>query len=285
MSRKDESPAAVGAGSATPAVPSTSPIEGTVMDGSRGQYWVDTSEGTLLCTLRGRLRKELLYAANPHLRHKVRRANVKARDPLAVGDRVRVIPMGGGRGMVDQILAREGGAFTRDAVDGTRLAGEVTTVAGIDQLVAVFAAREPEPHLGLLDRFLVLAGAQELDAVICLNKVDLGIEPALATRLEVYRQLGYPVLLTSASSGEGLEALRRRLAGRISALLGPSGVGKSSLLNALEPGLGQRVSEISRATGKGRHTTSSSRLVTLAGPGGGALADTAGIRTLALGSV
>ena len=120
--------------------------------------------------------------------------------------------------------------------------------------------------------------------MICLNKVDLGVGPALAARLEVYRALGYPVLPTSAASGAGLADLRHVLAGRTSALVGPSGAGKSSLLNALEPGLAQRISAISRATGKGRHTTSGTRLVQLAGPEGGYLVDTAGIRALALGS-
>jgi ribosome biogenesis GTPase len=90
------------------------------------------------------------------------------------------------------------------------------------------------------------------------------------------------VLLASTTTGAGIEALRERLAGRTSALVGPSGVGKSSLLNALEPDLAQRVSAISDATGKGRHTTTGTRLCALAGPGGGYLADTAGIRALAL---
>lgn len=162
------------------------------------------------------------------------------------------------------------------------MVGTVTTVAGIDQMALVFAVRDPVPHLGLLDRFLVLAEVQALDVLICLNKADLGIGPALEARLDVYRGLGYPVVLTSATTGAGLEELRGRLAGRTSALLGPSGVGKSSLLNALEPELGLRVSAISGATGKGRHTTSSTRLVPLAGPGGGAIADTAGIRALAV---
>jgi ribosome biogenesis GTPase len=121
--------------------------------------------------------------------------------------------------------------------------------------------------------------------MIVMNKIDLGLAPGLDARLDVYRALGYPVVLASAASGAGQDELRAGLVGRTSALLGPSGVGKSSLLNALEPGLGQRVSDVSQATGKGRHTTSSTRLVPLGGPDGGALADTAGIRALALGSL
>ncbi len=263
-------------------------LEGTVVDGRRGQYWVETPQGTLRCRLRGRLRKQLLYAQSSSLpgttlRHKVRRANVRARDPLAVGDRVRVRRLEDGQGQIEEILERRAGAFVREDVNGVRTSGQVTTVAGIDQLVAVLAARDPAPHLGLLDRLLVLAEAQGLRSAICLNKVDLGPDPSLLARLDGYRRLGYPVVLTSAVTGAGLKELRRLLGGHTSALLGPSGAGKSSLLNALEPGLGQRVSEVNRVTGKGRHTTSGTRAVPLNSPGGGFVADTAGIRTLALG--
>jgi ribosome biogenesis GTPase / thiamine phosphate phosphatase len=110
------------------------------------------------------------------------------------------------------------------------------------------------------------------------------VPPWLSDRLEIYRTIGYPVVETSAALGIGLEELRALLAGRTSALLGPSGVGKSSLLNALEPDLGQRVSDVSTSTHKGRHTTTGTRLVALAGTGGGHIADTAGIRALVLGS-
>jgi ribosome biogenesis GTPase / thiamine phosphate phosphatase len=254
-------------------------VEGTVVDGNRGQYRVETPDGVLLCTLRGKLRKELIHPISHNVLQKARRVNTKARAPVAVGDSVRVLPMGAGKGIIEEILARTGGAFTREDPD----AGRVTPVAGIDQMVIVLAVREPAPHLGLLDRFLVLAEAADVAAVICANKLDLGLDPALAGRLDVYRALGYPVILASAETGAGLEELRAALAGHTSALLGPSGVGKSSLLNALEPGLWQQVSNVSSATHKGRHTTSSTRLVPLAGPGGGHLADTAGIRTLALG--
>lgn len=256
----------------------TSPslVEGTVLDGGRGQYRVQTADVTLICDLRGKLRKDLLYAISPSWRHKARRANVKARDPLAVGDRVRVLPTGGGRGMIEEIVPRAAGAFSREADVGL-----TTSVAGIDQIVAVFAVRDPEPHLGLLDRLLVMAEAQEISAIVCLNKADLGADAVLLERSDMYRSLGYTVVLTSAANGLGLDELRGRLAGRTSALLGPSGVGKSSLLNALEPGLALRVAEISDSTGKGRHTTTGTRVVPLAG--GGFVADTAGIKTLGLG--
>jgi ribosome biogenesis GTPase len=254
--------------------------EGLIVDGSRGLYRVRTEQGDLLCTIRGRLRKELTYAQSTNARKTVRTVRVNEHDPVAVGDRVRALPTGGGHGVIEQVVARVGGAFTRrDPDPGQR---RLTTVAGLDQLVAVFAARDPQPHLGLLDRLLVVAESQDIAAVICLNKIDLGVTAELAERLEVYRRLDYPVLLASTATGTGIADLRSRLAGRTSALVGPSGVGKSSLLNALEPDLAQRVSAISDATGKGRHTTTGTRLCALAGPDGGYLADTAGIRALAL---
>jgi ribosome biogenesis GTPase len=155
-------------------------------------------------------------------------------------------------------------------------------VRGIEQIVIVFAAREPAPHLRLADRFIALAESQEATAILCVNKADQGIEPWLAERLTVYAGLGYAVVTTSAVTGDGIDTLRDLLAGRASALTGPSGVGKSSLLNALEPGLALRVSAVSAATGKGRHTTTGARMVALSGRAGGWLADTAGIRALAL---
>jgi ribosome biogenesis GTPase len=254
--------------------------EGLIVDGSRGQYRVETTAGMLTCTIRGRLRKQLAYPTSASARKSVQRVTVKDKDPVAVGDRVRVLAIGGGTGVIEEVVARAGGAFTRADPEAGR--SQIRSVAGLDQMVAVFAAREPTPHLRMLDRFLVLAESQGIEGVICLNKVDLGIEPWLADQMAVYRAIGYPVLETSAELGIGVEALRARLAGRTSALLGPSGVGKSSLLNALEPSLGQRVSEVSGATHKGRHTTTGARLVRLAEPGGGYLADTAGIRALAL---
>ncbi len=256
-------------------------VEGLVVDGSRGIYRVETPEGTVRCEIRGRLRKQLSYAqtSGTPSRNSVQRVKVHDHDPVAVGDRVRVLVIGRGTGMIEEIVARGGGAFARRDPDAGQ--GTLRSIVGLEQLVAVLAAREPEPHLGLLDRFLVTAEAANLRAVICINKVDLGVPPHLDAQLAVYRSLGYPVLLTSTAAGTGIEALRERLAGRLSAFLGPSGVGKSSLLNALMPGLHERISGVSDATGKGRHTTTGTRLFPLPGPGG-YIADTAGIRALTL---
>jgi len=258
-------------------------LEGLVVDGSRGIYRVETAEGMLRCEIRGRLRKQLHYAntSGTTFRNSVQRVKVHTHDPVAVGDRVRVLVTGQGTGMVEEVIARAGGAFTRRDPDAGQ--GTLRSVVGLEQLVAVLAAREPEPHLGLLDRFLVTAESADLRAVICINKVDLGLSLRLEEQLAVYRGVGYPVLLTSTASGDGIDALREQLAGRISAFLGPSGVGKSSLLNALEPGVHERISAVSDATGKGRHTTTGTRLFPL-GASGGYIADTAGIRSLTLQS-
>lgn len=256
-------------------------VEGLIIEGSRGQYRVETAVGVLTCTIRGRLRKQLLYPTSTGAHKSVKQVKVQEKDPVAVGDRVGVLPTDRTHGVIEEVLARAGGSFTRGDPEADQRG--LTTVAGLDQMVMVFAAREPAPHLRLLDRFLVLAEAQELRTTICINKADLQVEPWLAERVEVYRAIGYTVFYTSATTGEGVQALRARLAGVTSALLGPSGVGKSSLLNALWPDLGQRVSGVSGVTGKGRHTTTGTRLIPLDGPEGGYIADTAGIRALALG--
>jgi ribosome biogenesis GTPase len=265
-----------------PAPAATQPAlaEGLIVGGSRGLYDVQTTAGILRCTIRGRLRKQLEYPESKGKHRSVRKVQVKEHDPVAVGDRVRALPTGDGAGVIEEIIARAGGAFTRGDPDPGR--GRLTTIAGLEQMILVFAAREPTPHPRLLDRFLVLAEAQHVPAIVVVNKVDLGIEPWLAERLTLYRGLGYPVIEASAATGAGVDELRGRLAGRVSALLGPSGVGKSSLLNALQPELGQRVSAVGNTTHKGRHTTTGTRLCPLDGPAGGYIADTAGIRALAL---
>jgi ribosome biogenesis GTPase len=143
--------------------------------------------------------------------------------------------------------------------------------------VFIFAVREPFPHLRMLDRLLVIAENNELPALICANKIDLLEDEEEGRRMfSLYEEIGYPVIYSSARTGQGVGALRRRLSGKLSVLSGPSGVGKSSLLNAVQPDLGLAVREISDATGRGRHTTVSVRLWPLAG--GGYVADTPGLR-------
>jgi ribosome biogenesis GTPase len=132
----------------------------------------------------------------------------------------------------------------------------------------------------MLDRFLVIAEKQEIPAVIVANKVDLVGQEAAEAIFDIYSELGYPIIYTSAKTGQGVEELRAVLTGKISALAGPSGVGKSSLLNAMQPGLGLEVDEVSQALNKGVHTTVVRQLFPLAD--GGYVADTPGWKSLAL---
>jgi len=198
---------------------------------------------------------------------------------VAAGDHVRFRPLGGGQGVIEEILPRRTVLSRARSEAGT----EHVMVANLDHAVLVFAVRDPQPHFGMLDRYLALCEHARVEVTICLNKMDLGQPDEVTEAAALYERLGYTVIHTSATTGAGLDALRQRLAGRVSLLTGPSGVGKSSLINAILPGVELRTSEISEATGKGRHTTTGVRLLPL--PGGGWLADSAGIRELALWNV
>jgi ribosome biogenesis GTPase len=133
----------------------------------------------------------------------------------------------------------------------------------------------------MLDRLLVLAENNDLPAFVCANKIDLLEDEGEAGELfGVYEEIGYPVLYTSAKTGQGIDALRQHLLGNLTVLSGPSGVGKTSLLNAVQPHLGLATQQISDATGKGRHTTVGVRLWPL--EGGGYVADTPGLREAGL---
>jgi ribosome biogenesis GTPase / thiamine phosphate phosphatase len=211
-------------------------------------------------------------------------------DSLAVGDVVRFIETGHGAGQIVDVLPRRNHLARRAAASRPgAYAGEQVIAANVDQVVPVFAAARPEPHWRLLDRYLVAAEAAGLPVLVCITKLDLAqngagaIDAALAEKVAEYRRIGYAVLLVSAQSGAGLEDLKPALQGRTSLLLGKSGVGKTSLLNALQPGLGLRVKEVSRATGKGRHTTTHLEMFPF--DFGGAVIDTPGMREFAVWEV
>jgi ribosome biogenesis GTPase len=153
-------------------------------------------------------------------------------------------------------------------------------IANPDQAVFVFSCTHPEPHLGMLDRFLVITEKQGIQAVIIANKIDLVSTARAQECFGHYEPLGYPVVYTSARTGEGIEALRNRLAGKVSVFAGPSGVGKSTLLNLLMPQLRLKSREVSQATRKGRHATVVREMFPL--PVGGYVADTPGLKALAL---
>lgn len=160
---------------------------------------------------------------------------------------------------------------------------EDVILANPDEIMIVFAAARPEPHLRLLDRFLVAAEAADAETIfIVANKVDVCGEEAARQLFGPYEAIGYPVFYTSAKTGAGIESLRGQMADRITVVTGPSGVGKSSLINAIEPGLNLRVGEV-MLIGKGRHTTRAAELHPLAN--GGFIADTPGLRELGLWDV
>jgi len=152
-------------------------------------------------------------------------------------------------------------------------------VANPDQAVFIFACAQPAPHLRMLDRFLVAAERAEIPAIVCANKTDLAGADEPEALFGPYRRIGYPVVFTSAKTGAGVDQLRALLRGKLSVLSGPSGVGKSSLLNAIQPGLALAVSHVSELLQKGRHTTVARELIELAE--GGYVADTPGLRAIA----
>jgi len=263
---------------------------GVVIKKTNGIYTVYLNGHNLDCTLATRLRKEFVYEAdNPHAGRQVVKA-VKTSshvDPVAVGERVQVRPADGRSGMIVSILPRRNRLARRTAVPmPSAHPFEQVIAANVDQVVPVFAAAQPPPKWNLLDRYLASAESLDLPALVCITKLDLvqdeggQVEPELQAAAGVYRKIGYPVLFTSAASGEGLAELRQALQGQISVLVGKSGVGKTSLLNALQPGLGLRVSAVNPSTGKGKHTTSYAEMYLL--DGGGGIIDTPGVREFGL---
>lgn len=230
----------------------TSP--GRVLRIAGGSYRVEVEGRIVECVLAGRLKQG-------------------DDERVAVGDRVQVERLEEGLHRITGILPRRG-KLARRSVEGER---EQVIVANPDQLAAVFATRKPEPDLAMLDRLLVVAELNELDAFVVANKVDL---EAAGDHFEPQRAAGYEVMPTSATGDVGLAELRAKLDGRLTALAGPSGAGKSSLLNAMLPGLERRVAELSEAADRGRHTTVNATMVAL--PGGGYVADTPGLQYMEL---
>lgn len=193
--------------------------QGRILKALSGFYYVDTGTELLTCRARGKFRKDGIT-------------------PL-VGDRVEVRELGNGEGFLEKILSRRN-AFTRPAV------------ANIDQLVVIASGAIPKTDPFLIDRVAAIAALKECDVIVLLNKCDLDQADAL---YEIYHAAGFPTLRVSAETGEGLEELKGLLAGKLSAFTGNSGVGKSSILNALDQRFQIQVGEVSDALGRGRHTT------------------------------
>ena len=249
-------------------------IQGRVIRARTSFYDVEDGGTILRCQLRGRVKRAQRSAKGRQI----------YADPVAVGDEVVVTPRDNEEGVIEEISPRRT-KFSR-RYPGKREAIEQIVVANADQVVIVLSTRLPDFNLRFLDRFLILAEVGEMDAVVCLNKIDL-IDSAerreLRSILSAYEQLGYPVIFTSINHSESIQAFRDALRDRFSVVVGASGVGKSSLLNAVQPGLGLRVGEVGLKTGKGRHTTTLVELFSL--EFGGEVADTPGIREVGLWGV
>jgi ribosome biogenesis GTPase / thiamine phosphate phosphatase len=229
-----------------------------VLSGTGGVWQVREADGTVHdASLRGRLK-------------------VNEAVKLAVGDHVRLEREGGVT--IAEVLPRHSTLARR--APGNRHQSRVV-VANVDQVIVVFAVVKPEPHRRMLDRFLVIAESNQVPARIVINKVDL--DPRADEQFADYERAGYPVHYTSVKRALGLGELGAVLARRVSALTGPSGVGKSSLLNAIYPGLNLRVGEISESVNKGRHTTVGALMHPL--PDGGYVVDTPGLREVGIWGV
>ena len=218
--------------------------EGRIVKALSGFYTVDTDQGPVICKARGRFRLD-------------------GTSPL-VGDRVICTRESNGSGRIERVLERRNW-FVRPAV------------ANVDALVFVAANTNPVTDPYLIDRVSVIAAEADCELIVVVNKADLDPGEEL---VELYRQAGFPCLRTSAETGEGLEELRQLLSGKICAFTGNSGVGKSSLLNRLIPGLSLATDEVSQALGRGKHTTRHVELFPL-GKGGFA-ADTPGFASFEL---
>lgn len=226
---------------------------------SGGIYAVETPRGVIQASLRGR---------------------VKQKDDriVSVGDLVALEDVDGDA-RISRLLPRHS-ALTRHGVARRR---EQVIVANVDQVVVTVATRTPEPDLLMVDRLLAIAELSGIEGLIVANKIELAPDGELPEDLEPYLSAGYEVLRVSATTGAGLDAFANRLKDRISVLTGQSGVGKSSLLNALIPGLDLRVGEVGARKGRGRHTTVASALYPY--PAGGYVADTPGLQYLSLWDV
>lgn len=239
-------------------------VRGTVLRARSGFYTVQTDTGPLECQLRGRLKRE------------------RATSELAViGDTVVVRPLGDGIGAIEGVMPRLT-SFGRRHPGPRGTWRQDLLVANVDRVLVVFACSDPIPHLRMVDRFLVAAEHNQIPAVLIVNKVDLCGEPAARKLFARYEKASYEVHYVSGRTSAGVDPLRDLLGGHISVFTGPSGVGKSTLLNVIQPGMSLATASVSNAIHKGRHTTVAAELLPLEGPRGGWVADTPGLREIGL---
>lgn len=252
-------------------------LNGLVVKEQSGFFWVEVADGTVyMCRLRGKLMEE-----------------AQSSDIAAIGDQVTISILeqdeSGLKGVIEDVAERHSVLSRAVRTVGNRGAGdserEHVIIANPDILFFVFAAAQPAPDLDLLDRFLVAGESAEVEQlVIVVNKVDLEDPTNIERIFQPYVKMGYDVIQTSAKDGRGVDELRALLVGKISGFSGPSGVGKTSLLNHIQQGLGRQVKQVSKTTAEGIHTTRDSALIKLDGDlyadGTSYLADTPGMRNL-----
>jgi ribosome biogenesis GTPase len=202
----------------------------------------------------------------------------KLGDIVAIGDWVVVTEQEPGAGMIEEVEERQNMIYRMAPT--ARGEYQQVIIANLDQAVFVFSIREPKPKLRMLDRFLVIAEKERIRSLIVVNKIDLTGKRKALQLFNRYQKIGYGVFYTSAVKKRGIGKLKKELIGKSSLFAGPSGAGKTSILNAIQPGLGLDVKEVSEATKKGRHTTVSRKMVRLRD--GGYVADTPGLKALDL---
>ena len=244
--------------------------EGIVIKAHGGVYDVQIGGQLYHCSLRH-------HIIEADRRERAETKELPYVDLVSVGDRVQISRSQSKTdiGYIEEILPRQT-QFGRTRVDKL----PQVIVANLDLLLIIFAARDPQLKLRMLDRFLVTAEASGMLPVICINKIDLVQLKKLKAQTALYEEIGYKVVYTSIVTGDGIDEMRAVMKDQISAIVGSSGVGKSSLLNEIQPGLQLRVGDVDERMHKGQHTTTEVSLLPL--HFGGFVADTPGIRTLGL---
>lgn len=275
----------------------TETLDGIVIKAQTGVYYVRHNGRVIECSLRGKVKREFQTAEGKNI----------YKDPVAVGDMVTITIAESDKGAIDSVKPRKSklsrvapGTYMKMKSKQTKVPKRLRStssassptpleqiiVANADLLLIILSTKAPRFSLGLLDRFLIVAEAGEIEPAVCINKMDLLNDKErsdLYKQTRIYEDIGYKVLHTSALEKEGLEELADLMKDKLSALAGPSGAGKSTLLNAIQPGLRIRTAEVSDKTRKGKHTTTNVELHLL--DFGGYVVDTPGIRELGLWEV
>lgn len=232
-------------------------LEGRVIMKTLGVYHVKAGDNCWVCKPSSKLRKRLEVpeadpASIPHFRRRVR--SIKTLDPVAVGDYVKFYDNGDETGLVVEVVPRQT-KLTRRAAGPRPM--EQVIASNVELALPVMSVSEPDPRWNVLDRYLVSAEASNLPVVILVTKCDLKHHDSVRDAVADYRRIGYTVLFCSAETGEGMDAVAEGIHGKTSVFIGKSGVGKSSILNRLDPDLDLPVQAVGERTGKGRHTTTS----------------------------